>query len=242
MNKIQSEFSIGIIPLFNEKLNSGLLIGPILVPEEALELTKAHAKDMAEIKAKEKHHDKDYQKEYDRVYNGKEAEWAVRIHEGLPAPDLTVGHSKDYNIADICNYYGMAIGIKSSQLTHRNAAMVHKNPERPEIIISKNKDGWYIFGVASIDIMRNNQDINLIRLDPKDSKGGLTLSGYKKLIPINSFRYYLRNKNNEWRNTAQTLRQSTIAYNALAKEERNALITDREFRLLCYVQKNFPTI
>lgn len=185
--EVISEFENDIPVLFEEKLRAGLVIGPLPAPDEmAVQLIRAHAIDATKIKLTERHHQNDYDREEKRIYNGKEAEWVLRIYLKLPPPDLTVGPSTKHNVADVV-YRNQRIGVKSSQLTNGNAAMVHKVPKRPEIIMVKNENGWYIFGVGTIEVMKNNQDIRLLKTAYNDSKAGLTIDGYRQLIPFDTF-------------------------------------------------------
>ena len=176
-----AEFRYEHNSLFSEKVKSNQwILLPALSDEEQHRIDE-FSNECAILKVEEELHKKDKEREYDRIRTGKSAEASLRKYLNLPFPDLTLGPSYRYPVRDISikeNDYG----IKCSKLGQ--AALVFTEPRISEIILIKSDEKYYLCGVANINIMKNHNDKSLIKSANNSKKAGLTIEGYKSLLPL----------------------------------------------------------
>jgi hypothetical protein len=220
---ILADFNEGIRLLLTEKTQSGLWIELPKISIEEEQQIQEFAKNSLPVKQAEEHHINDNKKEWERLTRGKDGEWALRSYLGLKKPDLNIGSSLDFNVSDIEDYYGKKIGIKTSQLG--NAALIHKKPVRPEIILIGLSSRWFIAGVADVTILKECQNDNLLRIATNYKKTGLTLEGYKRLIPFSVYKkdiiseYYKNNKDKKCK-TGRTVEEELKNFDVLLNNKK----------------------
>lgn len=146
-------------------------------------------------KMEEEGHKRDPEKERLRISNGKRAEWALMKYVDLPAPDMTIGESFNYMGQDL-ELHGKKFGIKCSKLGQ--AALVFKKPKMPEIILVQKGDNFYLCGIASPKLMRENNEQLLMKSALNTQKAGFTINGYENLenfhVVVNYLKSEIRNK------------------------------------------------
>lgn len=133
-------------------------------------------------KASEQHHQADGDREQERWVTGILGEMAMERFLGSPFIDWTVGNSDDYNRADLAGL-NVAAGIKT--VKRGQYPVVHRDPQRPEVILVRDGLAVHVCGLASPEVMRQYADENLIlnaRLRARGTKTGFW--GFAELVPF----------------------------------------------------------
>jgi len=209
------------LEFWRDSVKSGeWMLLPFLNDDEK-SVVEEFARNCIPVKMSESGHQKDPQREYARIYNGKRAEWALMKHLGFPPPDMTIGDSHMHKGKDI-ELFGEKFGIKSS--VAGQAALVFKRPVMPEIILVQNGDNFYLCGLASIKSMRDNNDVRLMKSALNSQKAGLTMEGYKNLIPLGMVVKYLKYRDATSRTTGLTVERTC--------EQFIELCDNKEFKVM----------
>jgi hypothetical protein len=137
-------------------------------------------------KKTETHHQSDPYNEATRWRTGIGGEMALEKFINKSFVDLSVGNSNDYHTPDLSKL-GLKIGIKTVELG--KYPIIFKKSSKPEIIILKLPDNVFsILGLASVDILNNNQDDNEILSPALKARGTKTaFTGLYGLKRFNSF-------------------------------------------------------
>lgn len=136
-----------------------------------------------ERKAAEAHHLIDHGQEYKRFFTGMMGERAMEILFGTSFIDWSIGYSNDYNTADL-RLLGYNVGIKTVELN--KFPIIHKVAHRPELInIKRTEDTIILCGLATIDVLNNYQDDDLILSPALRRRGTKTgFYGFEHLLKI----------------------------------------------------------
>lgn len=191
MNQIQELFKDQIISLFKRKTQIKQWIHLPAPSKEMIKEVRTFASEVIPVKLKEAHHRVDNNNEWKRVYNGKMSEYVIRQYLGQEKPDMTVGPSSKYNVADI-KIGDLNFGIKCTELG--KAAMIHKVPERHEIVMLINEGEYFICGIASKKNLTIHQDDSLIVNATNYNKSCLNIEGYKDLTPFQKLIEYISDR------------------------------------------------
>ena len=115
---------------------------------------------MAEKKKREKHRKVDKRHAVKRFTTGLLGEAAIEKLLGIDIIEWNIGLSRNYNHPDIPNY---KVGIKTVE--YGKFPLIFKKSHDPEIICivdSEIEGKVYVLGLATVDVLRNFQDDNLI--------------------------------------------------------------------------------
>ena len=136
-------------------------------------------------KVSEGHHIIDHGQEYKRFHTGTMGERAIEKLFGVSFIDWSVGNSNTYNVADLRSL-GVNVGIKTVEMY--KVPIVHKVAQRPELICIKRSDDTIILcGLATIDVLTQYQDDNLILSPALRNRGTKTgFYGFNHLIRVGS--------------------------------------------------------
>lgn len=95
----------------------------------------------------------------------------------------SIGYSNDYNTADL-RLLGYNVGIKTVELN--KFPIIHKVAHRPELInIKRTEDTIILCGLATIDVLNNYQDDDLILSPALRRRGTKTgFYGFEHLLKI----------------------------------------------------------
>lgn len=154
-----------------------------------VEPTKTKIRDFVErivdAKMKERIHQIDNDAEIKRWITGVSGELAVEKLLGVEFFDWSIGQSDVYNVADL-RQLGLDVGIKTVE--YGKFPVIHKKSTRPEIIVIKEDDRYYVCGVATVDVLNKYQDDNLVlnkKLRARNVKTGFY--GFEQLRQFRSF-------------------------------------------------------
>lgn len=158
----------------------------IVVQDDAIRKIKTLAIDIVKAKITEDHHKIDSGKELKRFYTGLLGEAAMESLLGIDIIDYSVGHSNNFNGADICNH-NIKVGIKTVEVW--KFPIIHKNVSRPELINIRRDDKTIVFfGYATKRVLREFQNDDYILSSNLRRRGTKSAFwGFSELIPINSF-------------------------------------------------------
>jgi hypothetical protein len=193
------------ITIWKSKVASGEWVLLPRLSEEEKSAVDEFSSNCIPVKMAETGHQKDPKREYIRIYNGKCAEWALMKHLGLEPPDMTIGDSRLHMGKDI-ELFGEKFGIKCSVVGQ--AALVFKKPVMPEIILVQRNDDYYLCGIASMKVMRENNDIKLMKSALNSQKAGLTMEGYGNLQQLEGTLRYLKLRNATSKTTGLTVQKT----------------------------------
>ncbi len=131
----------------------------VVVAKETIEKIKEFIPKLITHKLTEKHYKKDNSSMYKRMYTGFLGEAAVEQLIDRPIMDFSIGDSKTYDKADI---FPLNVGIKTVE--YGLYPLVRVNPKTGEIICVKLSDDTVVVcGYASLTVVKNNQDIELVK-------------------------------------------------------------------------------
>lgn len=159
---------------------------PITVERERQLKINSFIEEAVVAKRKEQHHKVDNWGERKRMYTGMLGENALEQYLGVDFIDWSVGDSNYYNRPDL-ESLGLKIGVKTVE--QFKFPVIHKRVEKPEIILirmAKSPNQIILCGYASVDVLKEYQDDNLIK-DPNLRKRG-TKTGFNGLHMLHSFR------------------------------------------------------
>ena len=158
---------------------------PVMKLTQGTELKiRQFANDVIKEKLKEKLHQKDGSSEKIRWFTGVSGELAVEKYLGVHFFDWRIGNSEKFNSPDL-RKLGLNIGIKTVE--YGKFPVIHKKSKKPEIIVVKSGNRFFICGLASIDVLNTYQDDDLIlapKLRARNVKSGFY--GFKHLLPFSS--------------------------------------------------------
>lgn len=213
--------------LWRERVKSGEWVLLPRLSQEEVAMVDEFSRSCVPVKMKETGHQNDPQKEYLRIYNGKSAEWSLAKHLGLPQPDMSISESHMHMGKDF-EMFEKKFGIKCSVVGQ--SALVFKRPTMPEIIITQRGDDFYLCGVASIRLMRENNDTSLMKSALNTQKAGLTIEGYKNLVSTASMMRYLKLRNSKSKTTGISIGETCRQFISLSQNEEFRSVLD------CYTE------
>jgi len=141
-------------------------------------------RDITKAKSKEKLHQIDNDRERKRWTTGVSGELAVENFLKVRFFDWRIGESHKFNSPDL-RKIGLNIGIKTVE--YGKFPVVHKNSKRPEIIVVKEDNRFFICGLATVEVLNTYTDDDLIlnpKLRARNVKTGFY--GFEHLIPFSS--------------------------------------------------------
>lgn len=155
----------------------------VTVPTAKIKRIHEFVHAVVEQKQKEEHHKVDKHNEHKRFYTGTLGEAAIEELLGVDIVDWNIGNSDAFNQADLRSI-GINAGIKTVE--SGNFPIVHVHPRRPEIInIRLNDTQVYIGGLATLGILREYQDVDLIKSPSLRARGVKTgFYGVQQLKPF----------------------------------------------------------
>lgn len=156
------------------------------ITEETKVLIHEFATQMTSAKSKEEAYKRDGKSKTVRWTTGPAGELAVQAILKTPFVDLTIGESKSYNHADLRSI-GLNVGVKT--VRYGLFPMVPISPTRPEIIVIRKEDRFYICGVATVETMKKYSSQNLIK-DPNAFKENRKTGfyGFDKVLPFRTLK------------------------------------------------------
>lgn len=158
----------------------------ITIPKEIEDKIDQFVDRLIQSKRKEFIHIIDGGSEKKRWKTGISGEIAVEMLLGIEFVDWTIGESKNYNCSDL-SACGLDVGIKTVE--YGKFPIIHKNSKRPEIIVVKKGNLYYICGLAPTHVLNTHQDDNLVlspKLRARNTKTGFY--GFQYLIPFRTFK------------------------------------------------------
>lgn len=153
--------------------------------QETLTKINQFVQQVIRVKESESHHLIDSGQEYKRFSTGLMGECAIEKFFGVDFIDWSIGNSNTYNIADL-TALGVNVGIKTVEMG--KFPIIHKIAHRPELIcIKRNETTIILCGLATIDVLNDSQDDNLI-LSPNLRRRGTKTGfyGFDRLIKVES--------------------------------------------------------
>ena len=159
------------------------------ISESTLDEAKSFALLVIAEKMKEQVHKIDGTQHHKRFTTGISGELAVQALFGKQFVDMTVGSSSAYNHGDLTPI-GFNVGVKTVE--RGKFPLVEKNSMRPEIIVVKDNNDYYIMGLALPAALRRYQDERLVLTNNenlKKRKGGFF--GFDRLQPFHSFEEFI---------------------------------------------------
>lgn len=165
----------------------------VTVPTAKIKRIHEFVRAVIEKKQQEEHHKSDKHNEHKRFYTGTLGEAAIEELLGVDIIDWSIGNSSAFNQADLRSI-GINAGIKTVE--SGNFPIVHVRPKRPEIInVRLNDTQVYISGLATLDILRWYQDVNLIKSPSLRARGTKTgfygISHLKPFYNLNGLKIHL---------------------------------------------------
>jgi hypothetical protein len=144
------------------------------------------AKNIIIAKASEQHHIMDNNAEQKRWLTGIGGELALEKYLNTPFFDWSIGNSEKYNVPDL-KRIGLNVGVKTVE--YGKFPVVHINPKRPEVIVVRSNNKFYICGLATVENLKNNSSIDLI-IDKKlrERKVKTGFYGFSELISFNNIK------------------------------------------------------
>ena len=145
---------------------------------------KRFVNDVIKAKSMETLHQKDGDKERKRWFTGVSGELAVENYLKVRFFDWGIGNSHHFNSPDL-RKIGLNIGIKTVE--YGKFPVIHKDSRKPEIIVVKKDNRYFICGLAPVPVLNAYQDDELIlnaKLRARNVKTGFY--GFKHLIPFSS--------------------------------------------------------
>lgn len=143
------------------------------------------AEEVIKVKEKENHYIKDRFNMKKRFMTGIIGESAVEQLLGIPIVDFTIGDSKSYNHPDI-PYYN--VGIKTVEYFKFPVVPIRNEVNQMICIkgIESDKE-IYVCGLATVEVLNEYQDIDLILSDNLRARNIKTgFYGFNKLIKVES--------------------------------------------------------
>jgi len=140
------------------------------------------------LKIKETEHDHivDSGQELKRWFTGIGAELALEQFFGKKFVNLSVGKSGIYKRPDL-DKLGLPVGIKCVEYGKHH--IIYKSCHEPEILIFRDMYRFDIIGLATVDVLTNNQNDKLILSAALRKKGYKTgFDGYQYIIPFSSLK------------------------------------------------------
>lgn len=137
---------------------------------------------LIEAKMKEYIHMIDNGSERKRWKTGISGELAVEKLLGIRFFNWSIGHSRDYNTSDLLSY-GLNVGVKTVE--YGKFPIIHKKVIRPEIIVVKKGNRFFVCGLATTRVLKLYQDDDLIlspKLRARNVKTGFY--GFEHLVPF----------------------------------------------------------
>lgn len=155
----------------------------VLISDEYANKIHNFVKKLIDRKKRESHHKIDCQKEEKRFLTGLLGEAALEKLLNLSIIDWSIGDSNDYHHPDIPGY---KLGIKTVE--QGKFPIIFKKNYYPQVICilsSKIKNLVFVCGIATVDVLNEYQDDNLIldkNLRARGTKTGFF--GFDKLIKV----------------------------------------------------------
>ena len=176
MSKFQTGFNELVLP-YEKKFRK------VIVPEEKIQKIKLFTKQLISAKKNEDHHMRDPFQEEKRWFTGISGEAACEQLLDLEIIDWSIGASSKFHISDLKNE-GYDLGVKTVEWGKFH--VIFKVSRSPQIIVFKISDTEFrICGIADIQCLNSNQDLNLILSPYLRSRGSKTaFTGYEELKHI----------------------------------------------------------
>lgn len=152
------------------------------ITKETKLLIHNFATQVISAKSKEGAYVRDGKSKSIRWTTGPAGELAVQAVLKTPFVDLSIGESKSYNHADL-RAIGLNVGVKT--VRYGLFPMVPINPTRPEIIVIRKDDRFYVCGVATVEVLKKYSSRNLIK-DPNAFKENKKTGfyGFGEVLPF----------------------------------------------------------
>ena len=155
----------------------------ISISEEKSKIIKSFVKEVIKKKETEEHHKIDKNNEFKRWYSGISGEAAVEALFQRRFINFNIGESKKFHTPDL-SPIGVNVGVKTVE--YGKFPIIFKKSTKPEIIVLKQDDlNFYICGLATVDILNQNQSDDLI-LSPSLKRRG-TKSGFYGFNKLKKF-------------------------------------------------------
>lgn len=157
----------------------------IVIPPEKVAKLKSFVDDIVAAKASEEHHQRDSGQESKRFMTGFGGEMALEEFFGKEFIDYTIGESTQFHVSDL-KKLGYNVGVKSVEKGKEH--IIFKVSKEPELLLIKESDDtYYLCGLATHDVLMQNQDDSLILSSALRKRGTKTaFTGYDKLTKVNS--------------------------------------------------------
>lgn len=139
---------------------------------------------LIEAKMKEHIHMIDNGSEKKRWTTGISGELAVEKLLGIQFFNWSIGRSQDFNASDLSKY-GLDVGVKTVE--YGKFPIIHKKVKRPEIIVVKKGNRFFVCGLATTRVLEIYQDDELVlspKLRARNVKTGFY--GFEHLIPFHT--------------------------------------------------------
>ena len=178
-----SQLNINILPTYKDVFDPYLKkFVRTKITEETKTLIHEFAIQVISAKSEENAYKRDGNSKMVRWSTGPAGELAVQAVLKTPFVDLSIGHSKSYNHADL-KAIGLNVGIKT--VRYGLFPLVPINPTRPEIIVVRKEDRFYICGVATVAVLKKFSSRRLVK-DPNAYKENKKTGfyGFDQLAPF----------------------------------------------------------